>query len=151
MIDYVSLHNYTYYSIMRSINKPATLISAASEKGMPAIAVTDYCTLAGIHESYQASLKDKTKLIVGCHLNFTDDRASVFDFLSGTIPTKPEIDRRSLIVMACNATGYKNILKMNFEAEKCKLEKASKIDKVSLIDWDILERHSEGVICLTGD
>lgn len=136
---------------MRSINQPANLVSAAAEKGMSSIAVTDYCTLAGIHESYQASLKNKTKLIVGCHLNFTDNRNPVFDFISGVATTKPEIDRRSLIVLACNATGYKNILKMNFEAEKCKLEKASKIDKVSLVDWDILEKHSEGVICLTGD
>jgi len=136
---------------MRSINKPATLVSAASEQNMPSIAVTDYCTLAGIYDSYQASLKTKTKLIVGCHLNFTDDRTPVFDFINNPENKKPEIDRRSLILLATNATGYKNLLNMNFEAEKCKLEKASKIDKVSLVDWDILKKYNEGIICLTGD
>ena len=148
MTEYVSLHNYTYFSIMRSINKPSALMDAAAALGMKAIAVTDYGTLSGLWDSYKAA--KKTKLICGCQINFTDTRDPVVRFLCNEDP-KPQIQPRTMILIAKNAIGYKHLLEINFEAEKCKLEKNSKIDKVALIDWDVLQEKHEGLICLTSN
>ncbi len=134
---------------MRAINRPTTLVEAATEMGMKAIAITDYGTLAAIWDANKTATK--TKLIVGCELNFTDDRQPIFDFNDGKVKTKPAIEPRKLILIAKNAVGYRNLLLINFEAEKCKLNKNSKIDKQAMIDWEVLEKHHEGLICLTSN
>ena len=137
MVEYVSLHNYTYFSIMRSINKPAALVEAAKALGMKSVAVTDYGTLSGVWDAKKAVTRGM-KLIVGAQLNFTDDRQPVFDFNDGKLKTKPAIEPRTMVLIAKNAIGYRNLLLLNFEAERCKLDKNSKIDKLAMIDWNTL-------------
>jgi len=133
---------------MRAINKPDELVQAAAELKMSAIGITDYNTLSGIDIAYKAA--KKTKLIVGCELNFTDDRQSIIDFNNGTIKDKPIVNLRKIVLIAKNGIGYKNLLNINFEAEKCKLDRLSKVDKKATIDWKVLETYKEGLICLSG-
>jgi DNA polymerase-3 subunit alpha len=135
---------------MRSISKPEDLLEAAYKIGAPAVGITDYCSLAGIWEAINHKLAKKVKVIVGCELNFTHDRNPVFNFINGVDKTKPNINKKRIVLIAKNQIGYHNLLMLNYEAEKCKLEKLSKIDKVSLIDLELLKKYKDGIICLTG-
>ena len=59
MTPYVSLHNITHYSLMNSKIKPIELLKRAKELGMPAVAITDFNSFAGIYEAYKfAKFKD---------------------------------------------------------------------------------------------
>ena len=149
-MSYISLHNHTCYTMMQSTIRPENLFARAAELNMPAVAITDYCSLAAIWEAYKHSLKYKVKLIVGCQFNFVDDRQPVFDFIKDQKKGKATVNNRHLILLAKNMQGYKNLLLINRESENCKIDRLSKTDKVPLIDWKILDKYHEGLICTTG-
>ena len=54
---------------------------------------------------------------------------------------------KHLVLLAKNATGYRNLLVLN----KLGYDNAAIFAKkvYPLIDWELLERHAEGLICLT--
>jgi len=145
MNNYISLHNHSMYSIMRSVIKPADLINRASELEMKAIALTDVNTFSGIWDAYKTAKKKKIKLIVGCQYNFIDDGCIIQEFTTGKTKTKPKVDPSTIVLLAKNNIGYKNILKLNIDSFKYRL------GKIPMIDWKLLEKYSEGVICLTSD
>jgi len=131
--------------MMRSIIKPVDLIARASEMGMKSVAITDSFTFGGVWDAYKASKKKNIKLIVGGQFSFLDDRKPIFDFNSHTTKVKPKILPKTLVLLAKNKIGYKNILSLNINSFDCRF------NKTPLIDWELLEKHSEGVVCLTGD
>ena len=133
------------YSMMRSIIKPVDLISRANEMGMKSVAITDSFTFGGIWDAYKAAKKKRIKLIVGAQFYFVDDGNPVHEFNTGKIKTKPKINPSTVVLIAKNGTGYKNILNLNIDSFKYRLA------KTPMIDWELLEKYSEGVICLTGD
>lgn len=137
MINYVSLHNHSSFSLMRGLVKPIDLFKRAKELGQPAIAVTDVASFAGMWDCLSASKETGVKLIAGCEFNFVND-------------VKDEGAKlRSIVLLAKNAIGYKNILTLNkkgFDNATLMFKKPQ-----SRIDWDLLKEYSEGVICLTSD
>jgi DNA polymerase-3 subunit alpha len=128
---------------MNSIIKPTALIERAEELNMPAIAVTDYCAFAAIHDAYKAV--KKTKLIVGVEVNFVNNIKPFIDFSNGELKQKPEETIKKLVFLAKNQTGYQNLLKLN------KIGFDHKFGKIPLVDFEFVKTHSDGVICLTGD
>ncbi len=134
MSNYVSLHNHTTYSLMDSLIKPSTLFEKAKELGQSAIAVTDHATLAGAWDSLKASNKTGVKLIMGCEFNFVDDLKK-----GGKI--------RHVILLAKSHEGYKNLLMVSKLANDNHVIVFNKV--VPRIDWKILEKYSEGLICTT--
>jgi DNA polymerase-3 subunit alpha len=136
MSSFVSLHNHTYFSILHSLISPKDLILKAKELGQSAIGVSDYGTMAGVWDCYKVSKQTGVKLIVGCEFYFTDDI------------TNKSNKFRYVVLLAKNAIGYKNILLLNrigYENSSIVLKRV-----VPVIDWKMLEKHSDGVICLTG-
>ena len=113
MQEYISLHNHTMFSIMSSMIKPTALIERAAEMEMKAIAVTDSYTLGGIHDCYKAAKAKKIKLIVGCQFFFVEDTKPIDDFNSGETKEKPKLIPRTVILLAKNQLGYKNLLLLN--------------------------------------
>ena len=144
-MEYVSLHNQTCFSILKSIIKPNDLFKTAAEMNLKAVAVTDDFTLAGIWDSYKAAQKNKVKLIVGCKFNFIDDITPIVKFNKNKITEKPITTPKNLILLAKNQIGYQNILFLN------RLSFDSKLGRMPFIDWNLLQQYSEGVVCLTGD
>lgn len=132
---FVSLHNHTTFSILDSLIKPADLFQRAKELGQEAIAVTDHGTLAGIWDSLQASKKTGVKLIAGCEFYFVDDVA------------EEESRMRHVILLAKNAKGYENLLKTAAEGYDNFTVLFKRV--FSRIDWKILEKYHEGLICIT--
>jgi len=134
MTDFVSLHNQTDYSILDSLCSVKELFEKARELGQSAIAITEHGSFASAWEALKFSKITGVKLIIGVEIYFRDD-------------VKNDDRMRHLILLAKNATGYKNILTLN----KLGFDTDSRIGKrvYPVIDWDLLEKYSEGVICLT--
>lgn len=135
MTDFVSLHNQTDFSILDSIISPKALFKRAKELGQTAIAITDHGTLAAAWDAWKASKDTGVKLIMGCECYFQDDAANINEKF------------RHVILLAKNATGYRNLLTLN----KKGFDQSSFVGKrvYSVLDWKLLAEHTEGLICLT--
>lgn len=135
MVDFVSLHNHSQYSILQALPSPKELFSRAKELGQDTLAISDYGSLAGVWDCYKASKDTGIKFIPGCEFYFTND-----------VLNKDE-KFRQLVLLAKNAVGYKNLLQLHrkgFDHFSLILKKV-----VPIIDWDLLKTYSEGLICLT--
>lgn len=135
MIDFVSLHNHTSFSILDSLISPKELFVRAKELGQKAIAVTDHGTLGSVWDCLKASKETGVKLIVGCEMYFLDD-----------VSEKNERFRH-VILLAKNATGYRNLLTLNKKGFDNSIVFTKRV--YPLIDWKLLEQYHEGLICLT--
>lgn len=135
MTDFVSLHNHTSYSILDSLISPKELFARAKELNQKAIAITDHGTLAAAWDALKASKETGVKLIMGCEMYFLDDVA------------KKDEKFRHVILLAKNAVGYRNLLSLN----KAGFDNSAIFTKrvYPLIDWKLLEKYHEGLICLT--
>lgn len=134
---FVSLHNHTQYSILSALSLPKDLFNKAKELNQPAIAVTDHGSFAGLWESYKVSKETGVKLIAGIEIYFQHELGSSEKF-------------KHLTLLAKNAVGYRNLLTLNKFAydQGFKVSKTKKV--YPIVTWDLLEKYSEGVICLTG-
>lgn len=132
---FVNLHNQTQYSILDSILTPKLLFNKAKELGQNAVAVTDHGTLAAAWSSLKASKDSKVKLLMGLE--------SYFKFKISDSDER----MKHIIFIAKNAIGYKNLLTINKKGFDNNFFVGKRIYPV--IDLDIIEKHSEGLICLT--
>lgn len=134
-LGYVSLHNHTNYSILDSLIKPAQLFQKAKELGQTAIAVTDHGTLAAMWDSLKASKETGVKLIPGCEFYFVDDVA------------QKDITLRHIILLSKSEIGYRNLLLASAEGYDNFIISFKR--SIPRIDWNILEKYKEGLICTT--
>ena len=135
MGNFVSLHNHTELgSPLDGMNDTFDLFVRAKEVDHPGIAVTDHGTLTAIYDSYLASQKTGVKLIPGMEAYFALDLN--------------ERSSNHLVLLAKNKTGYKNILRLNYEAFKNQVS-GYMGKKTPRISWEHIERFSEGVIATT--
>ena len=137
MSNFVSLHNYTHFSILNSLISPKDLFARAKELNQPAVAITDLGSLAASWDALKLSKETGIKLIIGCEFYFVND-----------IANKQNSKLRTIVIIAKNYNGYKNLLALNDKGFK----NHSTIMKrcFPTLDWKMLEEHSEGLICLTG-
>jgi DNA polymerase-3 subunit alpha len=143
MVDFIHLHLHTQYSILDGACRIKEMVGKAVSLGMKGVAVTDHGNLFGMMEFAEAALKQKDfKPIFGCETYVS--RRSRFE--------KSElIDRKGdhLILLAKNATGYKNLLKLiSFSWTQGHYYKPR-------IDKELLKQYHEGLIassaCLAGE
>lgn len=130
---YIHLHVHTEYSLLDGLASIDDLVAEAKEQNAKALAITDHGNLYGALKFIKACEKEKIKPIIGCEFYVTDDIHS------------EDRNRESdhLVLLAKNKTGYKNL---------CKLNTLSFIEGFYFrprIDLKLLEKHSEGLICLS--
>lgn len=135
MTDFVSLHNQTEFSILDSLIQPKALLKRAKELGQHAIAITDHGTLAGTWDAWKASKEIGIKLIIGCECYFQNDSSNLDEKF------------RHIILLATNAIGYRNLLTLNKKGFDQSSFQGKRV--YSVLDWKLLEQHSDGLICLT--
>ena len=136
MSNFVHLHVHSEYSLLDGANRIKDLPLRAKELGMNAIALTDHGVMYGAVNFYKECIKNDIKPIIGCEV-YVAPRTR-FD-------KEPNIDNSyaHLILLAKNKTGYQNLIK---------LVSLSFIDGYYYkprIDLEILEKYSEGLICLS--
>src|SRR5205809_8107321 len=99
---------------------------------MPAVSLTDHGSLAGAVQLYQEATKQGVKPLIGCELYVADDRKA------------QQKGYAHLTLLAESNAGYSNLIKL---ASAGYLEGYYYKPRV---DWELLERHSEGLVALSG-
>lgn len=142
MSDFVHLHTHTEYSLLDGAASIPKLIARTKELGMDAIAITDHGNMFGVVDFYREAVNNGIKPIIGCEV-YVAPRTR-FD-------KQHEYDSKlsHLVLLAENATGYKNLIKIVSSAY---------IDGYYYkprIDFELLSEHKDGLIalsaCLAGE
>lgn len=133
MKDFVHLHLHTEYSLLDGFARQDKLFLSLKEKGMKAVAITDHGSMFGVVEFYKRAKEHGIKAIIGCEIYVCPD---------GMLSQSRE--RNHLILLAKNAAGYRNLSKI------CSIGYTEGFYYKPRVDLDVLRRHAEGVICLSG-
>ncbi len=110
----------------------------AAEFQMPAVALTDHGNMFGIVEFYKACKQEGVKPIIGCEVYLAP--GSRFEKKKGPYNKASY----HLTLLAKNQQGYHNL---------CKLSSIGYLEGFYYnprIDWEVLEKYREGLICLSG-
>jgi DNA polymerase III subunit alpha len=130
------LHVHSEYSLLDGACKIEALAARAAEFGQPALGLTDHGVMNGAVELYKACNKHGVKPIVGCEIYFVDDH---------TATGQSKTERNHLTLLAADDTGYRNLVKLSSAGFLEGLNRGK-----PTVDLAQIERHSEGVIALTG-
>ncbi len=128
------LHVHSEYSLLDGACKIEALAKRAAEFGQPALGLTDHGVMNGAVEMYSACKKHDVKPILGCEIYLVDDHTA-----SG------RTERNHLTLLAESDAGYRNLVKLSSAGFLEGLQRGK-----PTVDLAQIERHSEGVIALTG-
>ena len=140
-MTYVPLHVHTHYSLMDGVATPEEYAKRASEIGLPAIAVTDHGALSGHRPMYRAAKANGVKPILGIEGYIAADR---FDHRDKSDRHEPlDMVYNHIVLLAKNDKGLENLNRLN------ELAWTEGYYKKPRIDFEILEKYSEGIIVLS--
>ncbi len=136
--SFVHLHCHSHYSLLDGANRVPELVDHVRKLGMNACAITDHGNLFGAIEFYQA-----------CHAAGINPIIGYEAYVAPGKRQEREAKKRGeagyhLTLLAKNAAGFKNLIKM---ASIAYLEGYYYIPR---IDKELLADHHEGIICLSG-
>ncbi len=135
--DYVELHCHSAYSFLDGASDPAELAAAAAELGHEALALTDHDNVCGAMEFAHACKGVGVRPIIGCELTVEVPRR---------LPRPVHV---TLLVES--ARGWASLCRLITEAHRGTREGAGMRDPLPpSITIDELERHTEGLVCLSG-
>ncbi|MEA2495415.1 MAG: polymerase subunit alpha, partial [Thermoleophilaceae bacterium] len=129
------LHVHSEYSLLDGACKIAGLAARAAEFDQPALGLTDHGVMNGSIEMYKACKENGIKPILGLEAYLVDDvKAEAVRY-----------ERNHLTLLARSDEGFRNLVKLSSAGflDGYKRGKAN-------VDLGLLERHSDGVIALTG-
>lgn len=136
---FVSLHNHSSSgSLLDALIRYEELIDRAKMLGQTAVALTDHGAVFSNSDAYKYSKKvGGIKFLAGNEFYFRHDHSD-----------PDERGNKHLVLIARNATGYKNILKLNYLAWQ--KPKTIFMKQYPIISWEELTpANTEGIICLT--
>ena len=136
---FVHLHCHSHYSLLDGAGQVKRLLTRAKELQMTALALTDHGNLHGALEFYQKAKAAGIKPVVGFEAYIAPDSRLI---RSGATSAKDAAYH--LTLLAQNVTGYRNLLKLSTLAFTEGYYYRPRIDK------EILRKHNEGLICLSG-
>jgi DNA polymerase-3 subunit alpha len=136
--SFVHLHCHSHYSLLDGANRIPELVKQAKALGMNSIALTDHGNLYGAIEFYRECKDHGLNPIIGYEAYVAPGKRS-----------EREARRRGdagyhLTLLARNATGFRNLVKM------ASLAFVDGYHYVPRIDKELLEAHADGLICLSG-
>jgi len=136
--NFVHLHCHSHFSLLDGASPIEGLVQRAKGLGMNALALTDHGNLYGALDFYKKAREVGINPILGYEAYIAP--ASRFHKEAGGMKEASF----HLTLLAQNRTGFKNLIKM---ASKAFLEGFYFKPR---IDKELLEAHSEGIICLSG-
>lgn len=131
--NFVHLHVHTEYSLLDGAARIEKLVKVCKEYGMPAVAITDHGNMYGCVTMFDACTKAGIKPIFGCEFYVADDLRE----------RNARSKNSHLILLAKNRTGYLNLCELNSIAFRDGFYYKPRID------YETLEKYSEGVVCLS--
>ncbi|MBP5267213.1 MAG: PHP domain-containing protein, partial [Ruminococcus sp.] len=136
MPDFVHLHLHSEYSLLDGACRIDKLAARLKEIGQTACAVTDHGNMFAEIEFYNAMKAAGIKPILGCEVYVAQGSHVDRDSRDG----KPY----HLILLCENETGYRNLIKL------VSLGYTEGFYSRPRIDLELLRKHHEGLICLSG-
>ena len=133
---FTHLHVHTQYSLLDGAARIDELVARAKALGQTALAITDHGAMYGIIDFYKACTKAGIKPILGMEAYVAP--RSRFDKTGSQ-----DRENAHLILLCKNEIGYQNLMKLDSEAFLHGFYYRPRID------YDLLEQHSEGLICLS--
>ncbi len=135
---FAHLHCHTHYSLLDGANRIPELVAQVKSLGMNAVSITDHGNLYGAIEFYRECKAASVNPVIGYEA-----------YVAPTKRTTRDAKRRGdagyhLTLLAKNLTGFKNLIKMSSIAFLEGYHYVPRIDK------ELLEAHSEGIVCLSG-
>src|ERR1700681_2050596 len=134
--SFVHLHTHTEYSLLDGAARIRDVVDRARVMGQPAVSITDHGVLYGAVDFYATARAAAVKPIIGCEMYMAPrsrhDREG-----------RTDRDPSHLILLARNAAGYRNLMRLVSTAHLEGHYYKPRIDK------ELLAAHSEGLICLS--
>ncbi len=129
---FVHLHVHSEYSILDGACRIPALVEKAARLEMPAVALTDHGSLAGMVELYREARERGVKPIIGCEVYVAEDRLAQSKGYA------------HLTLLAESNEGRANLIKL------CSLGYLEGYYYKPRVDWELLERYSKGLVALSG-
>ncbi|HLW03896.1 MAG TPA: DNA polymerase III subunit alpha [Ktedonobacterales bacterium] len=138
--EFTHLHVHSEYSLLDGLSRVKDLVSQAKSYGMQHLAITDHGAMYGAIDFYKACKAAEINPIIGVESYLTpnaiEDHSGKYDYFH-------------LLLLAQNATGYQNLLKLTTLAHTKGYHLRPRIDKKTLAE------HAEGLIatstCISGE
>lgn len=131
---FIHLRVHSAYSLSKGAIKVSQLIQLCLQHEMPAVAVTDIHNLFGVMDIAKACSQAGIQHIIGSQISLNLKMTTGQNFLA------------PLIFIAQNENGYRNLIALStlsYKSQTLSTEGPS-------ITMDILEKHHEDILCLTG-
>ncbi len=133
-MSFTHLHVHTEYSLLDGAARISELVERVKELGMSSAAITDHGNMYGVIEFYKKCTASGIKPIIGMEAYVAPK----------TIADKTGMRENAHLILLCkNETGYRNLIKLSSIAFVDGFYYRPRID------YDLLEQHSEGLICLS--
>ncbi len=132
---FVHLHSHSDFSLLDGAAKVERLIDTAVSMGMPAVALTDHGNLFGAVQFYSLARRKGIKPIVGCEIYVAKE--------SRLKKAGGGDQSNHLILLAADATGYKNLSALASYGYLEGFYYKPRVDK------ELLERYKGGLIALS--
>ncbi|HEV8063372.1 MAG TPA: PHP domain-containing protein, partial [Acidimicrobiales bacterium] len=148
--SFTHLHTHTEYSMLDGASRIADVVRTAAEDGQPALAITDHGNMYGVLDFYKECRRQGITPIIGTEAYMAGTSRHERPVRRGRIDDTGGDDARGeklyyhLTLLAETTPGYRNLVKLSSAAY---LEGYYYKPRV---DWELLERHHEGLIATTG-
>ena len=150
-MSFAHLHTHTEFSMLDGAARVDDVIAAAAADGQPAIGITDHGNMYGVLDFYKAARARGIVPVIGTEAYMAAEsrfdrplRRGRVDDTGGDGGDGGEKLYYHLTLLAENNAGYRNLLKLASEAY------LSGYWYKPRLDWELLERHQDGVIATTG-
>ncbi len=135
--QFVHLHAHTEFSLLDGAARIGGMVGRAAELGMPAIAMTDHGNLSGAIEFYEAARGAGIQPIIGCEVYVAARSRHQKE-------GRADRDPSHLVLLARDATGYANLVKLVSRAHLEGYYYKPRIDR------ELLGELAQGLIGLSG-
>jgi len=149
-MSFVHLHNHTEFSMLDGAARVPDAVAAAQADGQPALAITDHGNMYGVLDFYRACRDAGINPIIGTEAYMAHEHRSERPARRGRVDDSGGDTEGGqklyyhLTLLARDRTGYRNMIQL---ASRAFLEGYFYKPRV---DWELLDRHSEGLIATTG-
>jgi len=140
----VHLRAHSHFSFLEGLASPGELALAASQAGMPALALTDHRSLTGAIQFYEACRAQSVKPVLGIELEFSAPAG----FPSGDPPGM-------LALLAMDRAGWSALCRLGSSLSATLVAEGDEAAPVAASSSDslahtLLENDNAGLICLSG-
>ncbi len=148
--SFCHLHTHTEFSMLDGAARIKDLVAAAVEDGQPALGITDHGNMYGVLDFYKACRDAGINPVIGTEAYMAAEsrherpqRRGKMDDTGGEGAAGEKLYYH-LTLLAESTAGYRNMMKLSSAAY---LEGYYYKPR---LDWELLERHHEGLIATTG-